>query len=318
LYCPFPSAINRHAAAADEATLAWAQQWRLIDSARFEQLSLLRLGNLAGMTHPTAEWESLRLIADWCNWLFVHDDFCDDSLLGKQPELLEAWHGRLSSIMEGQPADTTTGLVGAFGDLWCRSTALGTPAWIARFRSHMQDFFDAHIWEAANRDVHEVPTVEAYLHYRPYTSGMFVYIDLIDIGYGFDFSSNLFEHPIFSQLRDHTARIVSWVNDIYSYRKELASGDLHSLVISIAVNGNMDYTQAVEEAVAIHDAEMRSFLEIETHLAAIAPDLQPEIKHYCAVVHGVIRGNMDWCASVARYASAAIEEKPELREKMVG
>ncbi|GAB4214395.1 MAG: hypothetical protein OHK0022_52890 [Roseiflexaceae bacterium] len=318
LYCPFPSAINRHAAAADEATLAWAQQWRLIDPARFEQLSLLRLGNLAGLTHPTAPSEGLQLIADWCNWLFVHDDFCDDSLLGKQPELLEAWHRRLSSIMDGRPADTTTGLVGAFAELWQRTTTQATPAWIARFRAHMQDFFDAHIWEANNRDVHEVPAVETYLHYRPYTSGMYAFIDLIEVAHGFNFSQEVYEHPVFQQLREHTARAAAWANDIFSYRKEVASGDLHNLVIAIAVNGNISYSQALEEAIAIHDSEVRSFNETEPHLSAIAPELQSEFDRYCDVLRSNMRGNIDWCLEVVRYVCASLEETQSLREQMVG
>lgn len=319
LFCPFPAAMSPHAAVVDRQVIEWVRRWYRPDTLGYDQLSALHLGLLAARTHPTATCEALQLVTDWCAWLFLHDDFCDESLLSSQPDRLAAWHERLIAIMHDAPANIpATGLIAGFSDVWGRTTNNAPQAWIARFRASMVSFFAASSWEATNRQQGQAPDVSTYMLQRPFTSGMYMYIDLIDPMYDFTFAPAVLAH--LQHLREHTARAACWVNDIISCPKELARGDQHNLVIALMDRGALSPADAMRQAAAIHDREVRAFLMAEAQLPIWDDATHSEVQRYCAILRAYMRGNLDWTSQAARYRSvpASVDAVPADRARMVG
>ncbi|HEU5086234.1 MAG TPA: hypothetical protein VFT99_02270, partial [Roseiflexaceae bacterium] len=153
LFCPFPADVHPSATTVDAATIVWSQQFQLIPHNRYHPLQALHIGWLAARTHPQAHLTGVQLVADWCAWLFLHDDVCDESPLATQPEQLRHWHQHLSAVMAGERSPTQAGMIAAFADLWERTcgTPSASPDWVERFRNHIEQFFEATSWEAAHR-----------------------------------------------------------------------------------------------------------------------------------------------------------------------
>ncbi|NTW01108.1 MAG: hypothetical protein HGA19_07310 [Oscillochloris sp.] len=311
LYCPFPSAINPHTTAANEQALAWAQQWSLSsNSSTYHQLAKLDLGKLAGLTHPTASAQSLQLIADWCTWLFLHDDFCDEAALSNQPIELAKWHDDLIAIIDSRHSGVTDqGMIAGFANLWQRSIVNAPYGWVERFGANLKQFFAAHIWEAYNRAYHLPLDLEAYLVWRPLTSGMYMYIDLIEVVHHLTLPPEILLHPLVRQLRTFTARGACWVNDIISFEKEVQRGEPHNLVAILATTQHVSYSEALVRAGAIHDQEVYSFINHEQCLLAQPHLLSPDVQHYIAVLQSYLRGNLDWTSQSIRYNSVQAMQK---------
>ena len=319
LFCPFPTAMSPYADLVDGGVIDWVQRWYSADAPGYHQLHALHLGRLAAWTNPTAACESLQLVTDWCAWLFLHDDFCDESQLACQPDHLADWHHQLLAIMHDDTLRAPpTGLKAGFIDLWQRTTTSAVPGWAVRFRASMEAFFAASAWEATNRRRGQVPDVSTYLLQRPFTSGMYMYIDLIDTVYDFALAPTVLAH--LQHLRDHTARAACWVNDIVSCRKELARGDQHNLVITLMVHGSMALEDAVLQAAAIHDREVRAFLMAEAQLPMWDEATDMEVRRYCGVLRAYMRGNLDWTSQSVRYRTIDAHEEAVAAEhaRMVG
>ena len=64
----------------------------------------------------------------------------------------------------------------------------------------------------------------------------------------------------------------------------------------LAVAEGLDLGGAVARAIAMHDAEMRSFAVRSTELAAL-----PGLSRYVLMLRRWVRGHLDWALETGRY-----------------
>ena len=106
LSCPFPSVINPQAIQAQQATIAWARRFRLLQrDTAYRRLGRLQYGMLMARAYPSAPQEALQIVTDWSTWLFLLDDQCDEAGIGQDPERLACFHTRLLDVLRGVPPD---------------------------------------------------------------------------------------------------------------------------------------------------------------------------------------------------------------------
>lgn len=301
LYCPFVPRIHSLASEADRNAVQWARRHGLISTDQAAaKLQILKIGHLAGRTHPDAPAGSLGLIADWCAWFFEHDDICDEQL--PDPQAVAAFHRPLKAIIGGSQ-QAGSGVERALFDLWQR-TASGAPAgWGRRFARHLDAFFDSKVWEAQQRQRGVPPDLHLYIAQRPVASGMFAYIDLIEVSYEAWLAPEAW-HAL-HELRALTARVCCWANDLISFERERAQGEVLNLV-AVIMAGGLDERAAWAQAVDLHDDDVQAFrarAEWLRERAAGRGDLSAQaLEHYIGHLSAYMRGNLDWTASAARYA----------------
>ncbi len=308
LYCPFLPATNRHAALVDQRTRTWAQQWQLIVSdADMRRLHAMELGWLAARTHPDATLPALQLVTDWCVWLFIHDDVCDEVGLGHHPGQLAVLHTDFLAILTGDCTRTQPEpLAAALSDLWQRTAAIASPSWIRRFTRNMEDFLQAGVWEATNRSLGQRPNLETYLQMRPFTSGMYTYINLIEVIDGITLPSAVHDHVAVQRLVRLATNAACWVNDILSVAKELKQGDVHNLVLALQHRHRLTLQEALDRAGAIHDMEVRAFIDAVSGMPVFGESADALLRQYVGVLRSYMRGNLDWSYRTGRYALAEI------------
>jgi hypothetical protein len=303
LYCPFPTLLNPHADAADAHTLQWVQHHRLFTNAtRYKHVAALHPGWLAARTTPHADPHRLQLVTDWCSWFFIHDDYCDEGGIGRNPQAMRDLHARFRAVLNGDlPDEADIPLTTALHELWHRTLPLVADAWQQGFIANMDDFFEAGVWEATNRSKGEIPPLADYLRMRPFTGGMFAYLDLIEMSESLLLPQAVRTHPMVHPLLTMTANIVSWANDVLSLPKELKQGDIHNIVFSMQQSQQLTVQEALDRAAHLHNSEIERFIQVEAALPSFTDSENELLQRYTLTLRTLIRGSLDWLSTSVRY-----------------
>jgi hypothetical protein len=306
LDCPFPQGLSPHVVAIEAHTLTWVQHFHLVpEPASAYRFRMAQFGALAAATHPTAPCDVLCLLADWCAWLFILDDYCDESGLGKHPDALAVVHRRLLAILRGAhltPQDDA--LAQSLADLRQRTTPYGTMRWMRRFTAQIAAYFAAGVWEARNRAAQIIPDTVSYLAMRPYTGGLFAYVELLSATTGVKLPHIVAKHPAIQQLTSLANTVICWANDLLSYERERLQGDVHNLVLVVQHEQHLTLPQAIAWVSERHNTEMRAFLEIEATLSQVGVGMTTELNQYLALLRAMIRGSFDWAYTTDRHSVA--------------
>lgn len=330
IYCPFPPAVNPQAEAAQENTLGWVQRYALVkDEAAFERLRRSRFGFLAARAYPEATLSRLCIASDWNTWLFVMDDECDESGIGRRPKRLRILHRRFIGLLtgEGTPVPIGQGLRGRPGridvpvlhalcDLRDRMRALMPRAWMARFVKSAVEYFESSEWEAENRERGVWPDAATYIRMRPYTGGLYTDIELIELTEG-DVPIVVRNHPALDRLALLTNNVVCWSNDIFSLQKERAHRDMHNLVLILHHHEGITEQAAVDRVARLIKGQVQRFIALEARLPQFGPSIDGAVRRFVAVLRAWMRGNLDWSRETGRYrhAEAQTPSSPRVRDE---
>ena len=303
--CPFPSATSPYADRVQQATTTWAHRFKLVRSAHaHERLNRLQYGTFMARAYPTASEAALRLIADWNTWLFLLDDEFDEHELGHKPAELTDLHAQLMSILRGRVPHAHDDMrYHALYNLTVRFQTQCSAAWMRRFARCVEASFAASVWEARNRMCQRIPLEVEYIRMRPFTSAVFCFLTLIEVAEHRTLPAVVRQHPAIRSLALMTNNVISWFNDLISYPKEMARGDVHNLIYIVHRERGISLDEAVQYVVMKHDAEVRAFQRLCTALPVFG-DADELTRRYVTSLQTWIRANVDWSIATARYRPA--------------
>lgn len=313
IHCPIPSAVNPHAEIVDNHTLAWVRKFNMVpDEGDFERLRKSRFGWLLARAYPNAPLEELKIVSDWNTWLFIRDDQCDESGLGRNPVLLSHVHADFLEILNGlRPKQNSSALAHALYDIRNRLLCKTSPAWFSRFIYSVIDYFDSTEWEARNRSIGIVPDAETYILMRPYTGGLYTDIELIDITENIHLPLYVRKNEMLQRLALMANNVVCWSNDIISFAKESRHQDVHNLVATLLPT-QLTLQKAIDLATEMTNKEISAFIELEKQLPSFTPEIDADLQRYVAVLRSWMRGNLDWAYESERYVVEATDCVMEL------
>lgn len=309
LYCPFPTSVNRHAEAAEQALVVWGRRLGLIPNDQIEQrLRGVRIGWLMARVYPQLSRADLQLMTQWTTWGFICDDMSGSAPFGDDPERLMALQQPLRAVLRGSaPRPDDHPLCWGLWDLRQRLLAKTTPDGLLRYQHSVEQFFDACLWEATNRALRTVPDAATYIAMRPLSGAVFTFTELFGIVEELPFPAEVRSHPLVERLTLMANNVVCWINDLLSLHKELESGDVHNLVVVLRHEHQISWQEAAERAAALLNAEVRAYVDLERRLPSFGPQVDPIVARYLAVLRSWMRGSLDWSYTTGRYLAAAID-----------
>ncbi len=298
--------MHPEADAVQERTIDWSYRFMLIvDDETSALLRHVRFVGLAAGSCSRAALRDLSLLNDWITWLFFHDDwFCDDvnSSVARDPRRLAALHARLLEILAGARPDSDEGpLSHALSDLRYRLSRRMGGAWLARFIRGVKSYFQSNLWEIQTRSAGQVPSIPAYLKMRAFSGAVHTAFDFLDITAGGKIPAEVREHALIQQLALMANNCICWVNDIFSYPKEIREGHTTNLVLLLRDELGVSLERAVARAVVMHNQELQAFLELERELPAFSPEFAPAASAYVKGMRAWMFGNLAWSRETARY-----------------
>ncbi len=309
IHPPASEAVNSHHNAAERHNVAWVQRHSpgmAVDGDMLRRLQRTRFSRLAAFTYPRVGPDELALITNWITWLFLHDDFyCDDN--DADEASLVTLHEGVLAVLRGErrPVVGDASLLHMLADLRRRMLAWADLGWLSRFVVSVDRYLQATRWEARNRAQSVTPPLGAYVKMRGFTGAMDTVYDCIELGEHLHLGPAVREHSAIVALQQMAGNCVCWANDIFSVNKELLEHNSHNLVFVLRQELGLTLPEALERAVAMHDAELQAF----EWSAARLPEFRHEfglemagaIRIYVAGLRSWVRGNTAWSWETPRY-----------------
>jgi hypothetical protein len=302
LLCPFPSTLNPNLPVANAHVRAWLDRFVVhSDPAWVERAKKAEMAWFISGFYPTARVEELCVAATYLAWAFGLDDVGDETAVGQRPERLLKLFDRYEDIFLGRPAGTESSAV-ALSEILDQLSKYATPAQLKAFHEGNRAYFGAMLWEANNRHGGLVPEEGMYVMLRPAAGAVPCFAALIEPVERIELSDDARSHPGLQRLVRLMGGILCFTNDVLSYEKERAKGDVHNLAYIYEHHRGLSPARAVAEAVGFNNASVADFLEEEGKLPSFGAAQDVEVKRYLAVLRSMIRVTLDWTLGSPRYS----------------
>lgn len=301
LASPFPALCNPFANEIQKHTEQWVWHYQLIPEIKlFEKFCYGRIGELTAWNHPTADPERLKILSDWCAWLFIFDDICDTTELGRNQEQLYQFHQRMLDILRGATVNAQEpSILHALADLYQRARPLAQPQQWERFLHHIELCFEGCRWESQNRINNTQPDIFTYIKKRPFIGGLYAYIELMCMVSNIYVSYTMHERDPFWNMARLANRTVCWANDLQSFVKEQEQGDLHNLVLIVHQSHLVSLERAIEYTNKLYHGDIKDFKTLQANTNA-----NPIEQQYIELLQSLMVGYIEWSHRSARYQIA--------------
>ncbi|KAG0585072.1 hypothetical protein KC19_3G255600 [Ceratodon purpureus] len=282
----------------------------------------------------TASVDRLAAVSALCTVMTVMDDILfdsqdgvmlkklgiDASILGSPERIREYLHSLDVLFRQEEEPQNSDRIQDMVWKLGCDFREMSDPEWFRLCSDATLDFFYAnHDSYCANLvgDSTNFTDLESYTQMRTRTTGgrlpsLFV-----------EFCNNLFlpteirEHPVIQQLSIASHTYHSYINDIFSYSKELIDESQHSFNL---VNVLMDQgegmllPQAAWKAVNLINSIAHDFMELEMQLPTWEDDQwNSDVRRYVEGLKELMSGDLYWHSMNKRYRHSEAPF-PELRD----
>ncbi|THH00322.1 hypothetical protein EW145_g7101 [Phellinidium pouzarii] len=278
--CPFALHLNPDGANAGINSDAWLSTKGGLGAKKQNMLRGLKCGLLAAMTYPDAPPYELRTCCDFLSFLFHLDDLSDG--MDKR--------GTLSTrkVVIGSMCDPTFDSGTRIGrmarDIWRRFAPLASTGTKARFISTFELFFRAISQQAFDRRAGVVLDLKSYICVRRDTSG-------------------LMGHEAVETMGEATNDLVSWSNDIFSFKVENARDDTHNMISISMLTLGLSLQDAVDYVGELCSASIARFLAGKRRLPSFdnGGRVDREVGIYVRGLEDWIVGSLHWSFESARY-----------------
>jgi avermitilol synthase len=299
LYYPFDPKAHPDASSVHERSVLWARWSGMLPTEQHIRAAhKAKVGWLAARGFPTAVPRGLQLIADWTVLFCALDDHIEK--LGSADEVECYLQHLLDVFRTGNAGSSDDPFVAGMKDLQQRLLAMAPPIHCQKFADRLAELFAGNVTEARSRERGEIPDLDSYLRLREVTIGLQVMFSLVGVVEGFNLSDQVCQHAALQRLTTRTSNIVGWANDLFTYEKEIIQGQMHNLVLVLMNERRLTIAEAVKQAVALHDSEVKSFLQEVEQLPSFGP-ANAGVRRYVEMLKCWIRGHLDWAHETGRY-----------------
>lgn len=305
---PIPPRCNPHEAEAAQHNVEWLRHHRMLDGADAAAMyGSWGLANLAARCWPDVDADELGLAVDLKSFYFLFDDQFDGPQ-GDVPSRVAAVCEELIDIVHQSPGATPRSPVArAFADLWARSRQGMSRSWVARTAHDWERYFASYAPEAVNRRSRAIPTMDDYLTIRRGSAATESVTDMVERLTRSEVPPVAFHSPQIRLMRQIAADVPFLCNDVYSYEKEAARGDVYNLVTVLCHQHRCSVSQAVDDIRDMVAGQVRRFLQLRDEVPQMLDDIGaagPERQRVVRYVTGLgdwLRGHNDWMSSTTRY-----------------
>ncbi len=245
---------------------------------------------LANAMFPDVPGPWLELANSFLAWVFLADDELERCADEREAGLCAA-----AIIAPAEPSATASRA--EWAKVLLRLSAFGSRRrHAASFLTHVHEFLDGCVWEAANRWRQSPPPLQSYRRMRPHTGATWSLLR-IALAAG-DVSLDAEHHPLTQRVLAKAVWLPCLANDLVSVEKELAAGDFHNAVILHMRETGTSVGEA-RRAFAMEYERTRTAFDDELASADLPLDLEQR-----RLITNLVTGADRWQAESARYRIA--------------
>lgn len=331
IHMPFKLRLSPHLAAARRNTAEWARKFAMLDvvpgvfgSGIWDERRFIGFDFpiCAAGIHPDASPHELDLSSAWLTWGTYGDDYFP-LVFGATRDMAGAkrFNARLSTFMPldcaGAPVPENPVESGLL-DLWIRTASPMSMNSRQSLRRSVETMTGSWLWELLNQTQNRIPDPVDYVEMRRKTFGADLTMGLSKLTLGDVVPAAVFRTRTMRGLDNTTADVGGWINDLYSYRKEIEfEGELSNFVLVAERFLECDAQRAKE---VVNDLLTARVLEFEHIVATELPRILDEFDLDKAAREAVLgyvekqrlymAGVLNWHVVTSRYMDAELERHP--------
>ncbi|KAI2771552.1 terpenoid synthase [Daldinia loculata] len=275
---------------------------------------------LCSLWAPDADAESLRVMLDWCHWVFVFDDQFDEGHLKDDPVAAQEEINENMAIMDENaqlidPWENPIRYVFQVCWLWLKQRA--TPELQQRYKEQHKEYFDqivAQVQQAAKEELLS-RDVQTYLEVRRGTIGVYPIIPLAQYSQGIELPESIFSNRSLQEIIRLSAEITFLTNDILSYRNDLELGVDHNLIPLLEKQG-MSVQQSIDKIGAMISDRCKRWYTTLAELPSYGENVDREVLLFVELCRNIALGNLHWSFKTCRYFDSE-EESNDIHQSRI-
>ncbi|MEV8636364.1 4-epi-cubebol synthase [Streptosporangium sp. NPDC051023] len=295
--------MSPHVERVNQENLEWLVGSGMLENAEtVERYRQAKYGWLSGRTYPYAEHHLLRLVTDWCVWLFAFDDaFCESARgAAEMARALPQFYAVLEDLDTGNQVDDR--FARTLLEIKGRIAVYADGDQLDRWRAVTKDYLFAQVWEAANREDEVIPPLKDYIFMRRKTGAMLTVFALIDIAGGHRLTPDEWRHPIMRAITESANDVVVWDNDLISYAKESESGNSRNNLVNVLARHRGYSRQAAMEVIGgMRNRAIADMIQLRSALEGFGSEA---VRAYVRGLEFWISGSVDYSLTSSRYMHA--------------
>ncbi|GEM_PF-1788804 len=325
LFMPFEAGLNISVIDAEVQNFNWLVDMGLIvpGDAASEAVEHAAFHHLSSLVYQVEDGESLALVTNFITFLFFFDDMVDssDSEIGTNIELIASvgemmMMGVLGNrAFEGSCDDLAVtprlrwkigALQNALADLTRRMLKItGDQTALEFYTEAMSEYFEGNIIEARMRCSVETCDLPRYTDLRLAVSAVHPCLEIGAITRGLRVSDAVRNSDDFRELRRACNLSVSYINDLFSYRKEALAGETSNLVHVLRSALDLETQDALDRAAVVANKVVFEFVD-----GRDSRSWSEDERGYIELMEAWMRGNMEWYLAVnERYMGASSTDR---------
>ncbi|RWS21526.1 Terpene synthase metal-binding domain protein-like protein [Leptotrombidium deliense] len=288
----------------NEAVYQWLKKYKFpLHSADDKKHERESVAKFVCMCYHEAENDRAILISKFMLHLFLVDDLIErnipciffDSLVNHGNE-----NYNLIATLDKCYTETQTPLVASFADIWTQMKSLTNTCWQKRFAESYIWWLKVNNWERKNHEMNRVPSLMEYIEYRHFTG---VFVSIIQLSRGIFLPDSVIANFTLQKIFSVSGSIVCLVNDIHSFEKEEAEGNMNNVVTVMKHEYKISKQEAIEKATEFVNSEIDKFKLLESILPTFEDEINENVKNIMQGCKQAIVGSHDWGCETARYTS---------------
>ncbi|MFJ3914066.1 terpene synthase family protein [Streptomyces vinaceus] len=295
---PYPHRVNPHLKQIRDESNAWVLSFGTYrNDAERRLFTDMDLPYLSAMCWSHSSADRFRLITDINSMMAVRDDEFDDEKNSAREELIAAELAFLRK--EGRRQETKW--TPLWRDIAERLPAHMPPPVVDRFLWRVDQYLETCLNVAVRlREGRDYPMTE-YIADRRHTVGCYFVDVLAQADLDLDMSDSLATSDLVQEIEDVNNDCVWLLEDLYSCRKELASGRRDNIVSRIAEDTGCSLQEAVDRTAAMLRTALRRFDQVLSDLEDPDTEDARTVHAYAQGLRLVIPACLEYLDQSARY-----------------
>lgn len=246
---PFSARVSPFTQALQEDEYLWARP--LLpnpDSFDFQRFRAMKTYLFTAYVYPDGLLERLSLTHRWMVWGFLLDDMLASGEFARDPQRVQAFVAPILAVHNDAvgsfhlPEAQENPFATAFAQFWRQMIPLTSPLWRTRFLTHDREWLMSCAWESQNRARGIVPDEQSYRTMRLITAGAYMTTDLLEFCGQSELSAEIYESTACQDMLIHALGAMCWDNDLASWDKERAMGEVNNLTLVLQTHCCLCYT----------------------------------------------------------------------------
>ncbi|KAI0401917.1 isoprenoid synthase domain-containing protein [Xylaria palmicola] len=298
----------------------WTKALTKMDPKTAKILTKANFAYLISLAAPQADAEAFRMAVDWCIWAFVFDDQYDEGLM--RDKTIESAHEMIwtLSLMDDSypPVDPKKfPLRYMFQSTWHRFQQRNpAPDLQQRWKeSHRKCLYAIlqQVWLAQSKTGLDV-SIPDYMETRRQSIGSYCLFVVVEWAHGIKLTQDVFDHPSLVVCERAAADLTWLVNDVLSYKKDLAFGVEHNIICLLMRQGCSEQ-EAMDKTGDVMDQCQKDWDDAVANLPSWGEETDREVHRYLGACRDVARANLWWSFKSGRYLNA--EEAAQARTNKI-